>query len=127
MTKGDACSAGVGGRLMLAAPHDAERRPAAHQIYVPAYTSSIGPRIRGRPRGGVPVGEGERGTYLRRRGRGAYDVGVAALLEVRKSGSKADLQAAHRPACVPWRISGSPQIHLKMRYSKPLKYGKESV
>jgi len=35
---------------MLAAPHDAGRCLVAHQIYVPAYTSSIGPRIRGRPR-----------------------------------------------------------------------------
>ena len=97
-----AYSAGVGGRLMLAAPHDAGRCLVAHQIYVPAYTSSIGPRIRGRPR--VASREGERGTYLRRRGRGAW---MLVLLPCLKSRSKADLQAAHRPAC---RYLNSPRI-----------------
>ena len=36
-------------------------------------------------------------------------------------GSKTALQAAHRPAWAPWRISYSPLIHQMICHTKPLK------
>ena len=52
---------------------------------------------------------------------------MSVLPPCSRSGSKTALQAAHRPAWVPWRISDSPLIHQMKCYTKSLKYQAESV